>query len=253
MNGFHTLTVGVITKNAAVDLPGLLESLPKEIELVVADGGSEDATIDLAKAAGATVVDQDQEAIHQADGNFDVARNVIDRVASRDWIVFLDADERLTPEGREEISEAIGRHSEVVAYDIPRINLFWGRSVRLLGDDRQLRLVQRHKGHWVGKKLHRGVKVDGQIGHLQHPFLHVNARSWRDLIARIKRDAAAEARSVDERPSLWRIVAEPLHHFRLYYRKNQAWRDGWRGLVVSMFYSANRASVLLARRRSNGA
>ena len=253
MSSSHALTVGVITKNAGEDLPGLLESLPQEAELVVADAGSKDGTVALARAAGAIVIEQDQEAIQRTGGNFDVARNEINRVASRDWILFLDADERLTVECREEISAVLAEPPSRTAYDIPRINLYWGRSVRLLGDDRQLRLVRKGEGRWVGERLHRRMQVDGPVGHLRHPILHVNARSWRDLVRRIKRDAAAERSSSGTRPSVPRIFTEPLHHFRLYYVENRAWRDGVPGLVVSLVYAANWASVLLARWRSNGA
>ena len=253
MSSFHALTVGVITKNASEHLPGLLESLPPEVELVVADGGSEDATVDLAKVAGAVIIEQDQEDIRRTGGNFDVARNGISRVASRDWILFLDADERLTAECREEISALLAEPTSSAAYDIPRINLYWGRSVRLLGDDRQLRLVRRHEGRWIGDRLHQQMQVDGPVGHLRHPILHVNATSWRDLVRRIKRDTEAARSSPGARPTLPRIFTDPLHHFRLYYVENQAWRDGVPGLVVSLVYTANRASVLLARRRSRGA
>ncbi len=253
MSSSQALTVGVITKNAGEDLPGLLESLPPEVELVVADGGSEDETVGLARAAGAIIIEQDQAAIQRAGGNFDVARNVISRVASRDWILFLDADERLTVEGREEISAVLAERPSNAAYDIPRINLYWGRAVRLLGDDRQLRLVRKHEGRYVGERLHQRMQVDGPVGHLRHPILHVNARSWWDLVRRLKRDAEAEAASSGARPSIRRIFTEPLHHFRLYYVENQAWRDGVPGLVVSLVYAANWASVLLARWRSNGA
>jgi hypothetical protein len=133
MSTSQALTVGVITKDAGDDLPGLLESLPPEVELVVADGGSEDETVQLSREAGAIVIEQDQEAIRLAGGNFDVARNGIIRIATSDWILFLDADERLTVECREEISAVLSDRPSCSAYDIPRINLYWGRPVRLLG------------------------------------------------------------------------------------------------------------------------
>lgn len=253
MSPFNTLTVGVITKNAGEDLPGLLESLPPEVELVVADGGSEDETVELAREAGAIVIEQDLEAIRRAGGNFDIARNDISRVATRDWILFLDADERLTAECLEEISAVLANQKGSTAYDIPRINLYWGRPVRLLGDDRQLRLVRKHKGRYVGRRLHQRMQVDGRVDHLRHPILHVNARCWRDLVRRLKRDGEVEASSPSTRPSVRRVCTDPLHHFRLYYLQNQAWRDGFAGLIVSLVYAANRASVLLARRRSNDA
>ena len=253
MSTSQALTVGVITKDAGDDLPGLLESLPPEVELVVADGGSEDETVQLSREAGAIVIEQDQEAIRLAGGNFDVARNGIIRIATSDWILFLDADERLTVECREEISAVLSDRPSCSAYDIPRINLYWGRPVRLLGEDRQLRLIRKKAGRYVGRRLHQRMEVDGPVGHLRHPILHVNARSWRDLVRRVKRDADAEASASEARSSLRRVFTEPLHHFHLYYVKNQAWRDGVAGLTVSLVYAANRASVLLASRRSTGA
>jgi hypothetical protein len=125
--------------------------------------------------------------------------------------------------------------------------------VRLLGDDRQLRLVRKNAGRFVGKSLHQRMQVDGRVDHLTHPILHVNARSWRDLVRRLERDCEIQASSSGTKPSLRRVCTDPLHHFRLYYLQNQAWRDGVAGLMVSLVYAANRATVLLAHRRSNGA
>jgi glycosyltransferase involved in cell wall biosynthesis len=235
MTSLGQLTVGVITRNAAEVLPGLLTSMPEEVELIVADGGSSDATVELARAAGARVIDQDLEAVRVTGGNFDVARNDIHRAASRGWILFLDADERLTTALCTELAELLAGKPEHAAYEIPRINLFWRRPVRLLGKDYQLRLVRTNAGRYEGRTLHGRMSVDGSIGRLQHPIEH--------------REVALQAVAPGPRPSLRRLVTEPLHLFRFYYLENQAWRDGLIGLVVSAVYAAQRGWLLLARRR----
>jgi glycosyltransferase involved in cell wall biosynthesis len=244
------LTVGVIAKDAAEVLPGLLASLPPEVELVVADGGSRDDTVALARAAGARLIDQDLDAVRAAAGNFDVARNDIHRVASRPWILFLDADERLSGDLRGELAELLRGEPDHTAYEIPRINRFWGRPVRLLGDDHQLRLVRRHAGSYQGRALHERMRVDGSIGRLRSPIIHVNVRRWSDLRRRFLREAALQAVAPGPRPPLRRVVTDPLHLFRHYYLENGAWRDGPLGLLVSAVYAAHRGALLLARRRA---
>ena len=250
MGFLKQLTVGVITRDAAEVLPGLLASLPTEVEVVVADGGSRDGTVRNARAAGARVIAQDLEAVQAAAGNFDVARNAVHRAASRPWILFLDADERLTEEGRDELAQLLAGEPEHAAYEIPRVNRFWGRPVRLLGDDHQLRLVRRNAGRFEGNTLHGRMRVDGSIGRLHHPIVHLNVRRWRDVSRRFRREMQLEAAAPGPRPSLRRVLAEPLHLFRYYYLENQAWRDGPIGLLVSVVYAAHRGSLLLARRRA---
>lgn len=250
MVGIDRLTVGVIAENAADVLPGLLASLPSALELIVADGGSRDDTVAVAKAAGARVIDQDLDAVRAAAGNFDVARNDIHLVAGRPWILFLDADERLSEGLRDELAELLSDEPEHAAYEIPRVNRFWGRPVRLMGDDYQLRLVRRNAGRYQGHVLHARMHVDGSVGRLRHPIIHLNVRSWKDLRDRLRREVSLEAGAPGRRPSVRTMLSEPLHLFRYYYLENEAWRDGPLGLLVSAAYAAHRGFLLLARRRS---
>ena len=101
------MSVVIIARDAAHVLSGALASVPGQAEVVVADGASRDATPAVARAHGAHVVTQDLSAVSEAGGNFNVARNAAARHASREWVFFLDADERITPALAGEIARAI--------------------------------------------------------------------------------------------------------------------------------------------------
>ena len=251
--GFDALTVGVLTRNSAELLPGLLRSVPEAAEVVVVDDDSADGTVELARSAGARVVAQDREEIRRHGGNFDLARNQVAEHTTRPWLLFLDADERLTPEFRDELAAVLDGPTEAVAFDIPRLNLYWGRPVRALGEDLQRRLVRRGMGRYRGASLHRPMEVSGPIGRLNHPILHLNVRSWRDVAARFRERVGIEAAAHPDRCSLAELVRGPCSLFRYYYLTNRAVLDGARGLAVSLIYAAEHGAVLWRRRRADRA
>ena len=246
---FDSLAVGVLARDAGDLLSEMLRSLPAGAEIVVADGGSRDDTAALARSAGATVIPQDLDEIRRHGGNFDLARNQITDITSRPWLLFLDADERLTPELCRELEVVLGTPQTAVAFDIPRVNLYWGRPVRALGPDLQRRLVRRGCGRFSGKELHRQMDVDGPVGQLSNPIIHLNVRSWRDVIARFRGRVAIEAGALGNKPSVRDLLAGPWNRFRYYYLTNRARQDGLRGLMVSLIYAAHHMAVLWRRRR----
>ena len=243
------LSVVIIALDAAEVLRESLDSIPPEVEVIVADGGSSDGTGELAAEGGATVVAQDLGAIRDAGGVFDVARNAAAAEARGDWILHLDADERLSPDLASEILDLVSGEPDHVAYEMPRWNLFWGRPVRLLGPDYQLRLVRRGRGRFSGRDLHMRMQVSGSVGRLQSPLIHRNIRSWRDVTYRFRRDVPVQARALSRRPRRSECLSRPLHLFRFYYFGNGAFRDGLRGLVASGIYAFFEAAILWRARR----
>ena len=245
MDGWSRVSVVVIARDAARVLPGARASVPRGAEIVVADGASRDATAEVARAHGARVVAQDLAAVAAAGGNFDVARNDAARHARREWILFLDADERLSPALAAEIAQAVAADT-VAAYDMPRVNLFWGKPVRLLGEDRQRRLVRRGRGCFEGRALHQPMHVDGPIGHLTMPLVHENVRRCGDLARRFRRDVPIQAAALAAPPGLGEACRIPLRMFRYYYCTNAAWRDGPRGLAVAFAYALYHGAIAAA-------
>jgi glycosyltransferase involved in cell wall biosynthesis len=248
MSFWSEVSVVMIALDAEDLLPGALKSIPEEAEVIVADGGSRDRAVAIARAHGADVIDQDRAAIAAADGNFDVARNDAARRASRDWIFFLDADERITEALAAEIARLVDDGLSA-AFDMPRINHFWGRPVRLLGEDRQIRLVHKGHGRFEGTALHRGMTVDGSVESLHGPLVHLNVRNWADVRLRFRRYLPSEARHHEPVSSRIRAIRLGSYMFRYYYLTQGAWRDGWRGLVVCLVYAVYHGAAAWQSRR----
>jgi len=256
LSPWSRISVVMIALNAEEVLPSALRSIPPQAEVIVADGGSKDRTVEIALAHGARVVSQDHSAIARANGNFDVARNAAAERSTRPWVLFLDCDERLTPELVKEVENLLGDPTAAgegsppcAAYDIPRVNLFWGKPVRLMGEDRQLRLMQKAKGRYAGPALHQKLVTQDSVGHLNSPILHENIRRWKDVARRYKRYIPIEARAYPATPTFWQALATPYHMFRHYYFHNQAWRDGARGLLVCLVYAFYHGAVAWAARK----
>jgi hypothetical protein len=122
--------------------------------------------------------------------------------------------------------------------------------VRLLGEDRQLRLVRRGCGVFEGDVLHRRARVAGPIGHLAAPLVHENVRSIKDVARRFRQYVPLEARAMRPRPSLWEVARIPPRMFRYYYLREQAWRDGVRGFATCAIYAVHRGVVAWVARRN---
>jgi glycosyltransferase involved in cell wall biosynthesis len=173
------LSVVVITKDEERDLPDCLESVkPLDPEIVVLDSGSNDSTRRIAREYGAKVssrlfddfASQKQAAIEMATG---------------DWILSLDADERLTPELAEEIAGALDGTAD--AYDIPYEVWFLGSRLRFggLGSEHHVRLFRRGRGRFGSPRLHEGVEVSGTVGRLRSRIRHVPYRDLNEYLEKM--------------------------------------------------------------------
>ncbi|MBI5594533.1 MAG: glycosyltransferase family 2 protein [Elusimicrobia bacterium] len=190
------LSVCVIAKDEERDLPGLLESLEPlrtalgpEFEAVVLDSGSSDGTMRAAAGWGARVSSRpfdDFAAQKQA---------CVDR-ASGDWVLSLDADERLSPEGSALVLQALSQDPPEAGFSLPFDVEFMGRVLRWggLGGERHLRLFRRAKGRFGGEHLHEGVSVAGPVGRLEARVLHRPYRDLGEYLAKMEEYTARAAR-----------------------------------------------------------
>ncbi|MFZ1475974.1 MAG: glycosyltransferase family 2 protein [Anaerolineae bacterium] len=225
-----SLTVVILTKNEARHITDCIASAAWADRVVVSDSFSDDGTPALAQAAGAQVMQRPFE------GWARQRNHALDAVEA-DWIFFLDADERITPELATELRAVIQRSE--VGWWAPRHNFIVGKRMGHAGwyPDYQLRLLKRGSARYdLSRPVHEVVELDGAEGHLRHHLLHYNYDSWAQFHAKQARYAAYEAGILKQRglrPRFHNYLLQPLREFRRRYITLSGWRDGWHGLRLS--------------------
>ena len=226
-----TLSVAIVALNEEERLRACLESVEWAEELVVVDAGSSDKTVAIAREFTDRVLFRDWDG-YGAQKNFALGQ------CRGDWILSLDADERVSDALREEIRMALQAGGPEVGFYVPRRNLFHGRWVRHGGlyPDWQLRLFRRGRGAFVDRAVHESVRVDGPTGRFGAPLVHESYRSIADAVARLNRysDLAAAALTQAGRGgSLVDLLLRPIWRFVSMYLLRAGFLDGWRGLVLA--------------------
>ncbi|MBI5249495.1 MAG: glycosyltransferase family 2 protein [Desulfomonile tiedjei] len=183
------LTIAVIARNEADRIRVLLESATIGDEILVVDSGSTDGTVEICNSFGARV-------IHQQWLGYAAQKQFALEQASGLWVLSLDADEALSPQGAAEILNAINDAApEVHGFSIPRLSRYLNRWIRHGGwyPDRKVRLVRRGQGQWVGDGLHERLEVSGEISRLERPFLHYVYRDISDQVRTMNRFSTVAA------------------------------------------------------------
>lgn len=187
----RTLTAIIITKNEATDLPECLESLNLVSEIVVVDSGSSDGTIQIAESAGARIVVTDDWP------GFGAQKQRALALARSEWVLSIDADERVTPAISDAIKKVIASNSTHVpnGFEILRHNYFLGRRLRFggWGNDFVLRLARRSKCRFDLAPVHERLIVDGPIGRLPMPLIHLSYSSIEEILEKRRHYAEAGA------------------------------------------------------------
>lgn len=268
------LSVVLATYNEEKNIGDCLESVKGLAdEIVIVDGSSKDKTREIAKSFGARVLKTQNHPI------FHVNKQKALEAAKEDWILQLDADERVTPELADEIKKVIGmsereiesyqktlsnrrlfmRHQKLIgardgvvgkedgpyaAFFLPRLNYFLGKYLRYGGvyPDGVIRLVKRGKAYFPAKNVHEQIVVNGRVGWLQNPLLHIDSPNFKRYLQRnsryinlikdeLKRDKTTKGpiQFLDYffvKPVLWFLMTQVRHKGIL---------DGWRGTLFSFF------------------
>ena len=234
-SGLSTVACVVITKNEEANIQDCLKSVRWADELVVVDAESCDKTVELARACGAKV------SVRPWPG-FGLQKNFGMAQASSDWILILDADERVTEElcGEVRTSLAGWRPGAPVAYRIPRRNFFYGAWVQGGGvyPDYQVRLFRQGTARYNDVAVHENL--DGEIGTLVGHLDHYTERRIRDHFKKfgLYTTLAAQEKAKTVRMVGWTdLVFRPLVVWVKTYILKQGFRDGVRGLIVCVFAS----------------
>jgi (heptosyl)LPS beta-1,4-glucosyltransferase len=229
------VSVTVITKNEATDIGAALSSVSWADEIVVVDSHSTDDTVSVARQHTPCVVVRDWNGyIDQKNHAASLARN--------DWILSLDADERVTPELAQEIQARLAGQPAEAAYRIPRVTWHLGRWVRTTDwyPDFQLRLYDRRAAEWTGRYVHEAVTVRGAIGQLRGELRHYAYRDISDHLETIDRYTTLAARQMHEdgrRAGVMQVAGHPPLAFLRNYIARGGIRDGLAGFIISALNS----------------
>ena len=224
------LTVLIPTFNEAENIPACIESA-KELasEILIMDNFSVDGTADIARSLNATV--------HQrAFDNYSSNKNAAMELSSCEWILILDADERVTPALRNEIADVL-TSPRADAYAIHRETYFCGKRVRCWSGKSVVRLFRKHKARYNPEKLvHEELMVDGAIGSLKNPMLHYTFRSFEQYVPKIQSFTSLAAREEfkkGKRTGPFSILLYPPMRFLKTYVVRGGIFDGIPGLLIA--------------------
>jgi glycosyltransferase involved in cell wall biosynthesis len=224
------LVAVILTTNNARDIVPCIESVLWCDEVIVFDGFSTDETVDLATQAGARVIQHPFQ-------DFAQQRNAALDAAEGDWILFVDSDERGTPELGREIREEIGRE-DINGWWVPRHNYVFGHLMRGAGyyPDYQMRLLRAGCGRYE-RPASEIVVLEGAEGHLTQPLVPYNYRTVADFYAKQRAREAFEATTLHRQGVRLRprtFILQPVREFWRRYVTLGGYRDGWPGLRLCL-------------------
>lgn len=264
------ISLAIATYNEESTIVDCLESCRGLVdEMVIVDGTSSDKTAELARGMGARVI------LTANDPMFHINKQKAIDACAGEWVLQLDADERVTPELANEIKQVLQmtneqideyekrlaekslfeRHQSIVqrnwknqtgeynAFFIPRLNYFLGGHLRSGGvyPDGVIRLIKKGKAYLPCKDVHELMEVDGKTGWLAHPLIHKDSPTFKRYLERNSRYIDRLVVDLKARNKKFQIemidwiIIKPIVTFFSLTLRHKGIRDGWRGVVFAFF------------------
>lgn len=233
-----SLSVAMIVKDEAENLPDCLRSVAFARQIVVVDSGSGDGTLRIASDFGC-------EVFSEAWRGFGPQKQFAVEQCREAWILVLDADERIPPETARVIRQIVDFPGNANGYNFPRKNFFQGRWIRHAGwwPDRVVRLFRRGQGRLTEAAVHEAVVVEGQVKNLEAPIEHWTESDLGRIIRKIDRYStlgAEEAFAAGRRSTLWGAFLRAEFTFFQDYLLRRGFMDGPQGLTLAVTDAVNK-------------
>ena len=231
----HKISVIVITKDEEKNISDCLKSVEWGDEIIVVDSESTDKTIELAKKI------TDKVFIRKWEGYVSQKRYALS-LANNEWVLSLDADERVTPELKDEILNL--SPGNISGFRIRRKNFLLKKEITSCGweKDYQLRLFKKDKTVLSDRLVHEKFIVDGQVDTLKNPILHYTFSSFADYLNKINYYTSLKAQELfkkKKRIGGWTIFSHTISAFFSFFIIRKGFRDGVYGLIISMLHSVS--------------
>jgi glycosyltransferase involved in cell wall biosynthesis len=229
------ISVAIITKNEALNIRQCLESVQWADEVVVVDNGSTDDTREICQAFHARVFVEEWK-------GFSRQKNSAIGKTRNEWVLSLDADERITPPLGQEIQALLQGPPAADGYFIARKNYFSDRWVKHCGwyPDYNLRCFRKSKGSFQERTVHEKVEIQGKVGYLKQPLEHHTYDSLGDFIERMDRYSTLAAQEMDRENRRYRFIDllfRPPFTFLQMYLLRSGFLEGYLGFQLSVFYA----------------
>jgi len=235
------LSVVLATYNEEKNIKSCLDSVKNLAdEIVVVDGTSQDKTRQIAKKMGARVFKVKNVPIFHKN-----KQKAVDK-AKYDWILQLDADERVSPELKKEIKTIIKNKQSKDGYYLPRKNWFLTRFLTKGGQypDYVIRLFKKGKGSFPCETVHEQISINGQVGHLKQDLIHYSDPNFKRYMSRFNRYTNLDADKLFKdkiKPSLFLgfqyFITKPIYWFLLTFIRHKGFVDGLPGFIFSLMSS----------------
>ncbi len=230
------ISVVVLTRNEEENIKNCLQSI-KDLasEIILIDDYSTDETIKIARDLGAKVF------LNKLDSDFSKQRNFGLKKAKNKWVMFLDADEMVSNKLAQEIKTVISNDKDINGYFFKRNDSFAGCFLRYgeTANVRLLRLAKKNSGSWQ-RKVHETWDVKGQTKEFKNPLLHYPHSTVTDFLKEINFYSSLHAESLKKegvKPSLFRLIFNPLGKFISNYIVKKGFLDGTPGLITALMMS----------------
>jgi len=225
------LSVTVITKNEEQNIARCLESVKWADEIIVLDSHSSDRTVEICRQFTKHVFCVDWQ-------GYGKQKNMCAEHAKNDWVLNIDSDEEISPEGAEEIQEVLRGQPKLPIYNFPRKNFFGQRWVRFGGwyPDRIARLYDKAQVQFTESQVHEKLIPDHNVGSLSNAILHHSFSGMEDYITRQNKYSSLYAKEKKGRgfQAGWsHLVFRPAWSFLKNYLIKQGFRDGFLGLFLA--------------------
>jgi glycosyltransferase involved in cell wall biosynthesis len=229
------ISVAIITKNEEANIRDCLECVRWADEVVVVDNGSTDGTQQICQAFQARFYLEEWKGFSQQ-------KNSAIEKTRNEWVLSLDADERVSPALQQEIKEVLERGPSTDGYFIARKNFFLGRWIKHCGwyPDYNLRLFRKSRGRFRERAVHERVEIEGKVGYLKHPLEHYTYRSLSDFFQRMdgySTLAAREMRNEGKKYRFFDVFFRPPFTFLQMYILRAGFLEGYLGFLLSVLYS----------------
>jgi len=232
----------ILTKNEERNIRRCLDGLKWCDEVIVIDDFSDDGTVKISRSRGATVYRR------RLAGNFSSQRNFGLKKARGRWVLFIDADEAVSPSLAKEIVRRVRGNDNYSGFYLPRRPVFINRKLSFsdkpiwdwsIGPIYLLRLAKKDAGVWQGK-VHEQWQIKGNLGRLKNPLLHYSFPNITTALKKINYYSSLRVKELLEeegRTSATQIILYPLGKFLKNFFWHRGFQDGTRGLVFCLLMS----------------